>query len=92
MNYCEWAKCGDYYKNECKAFGGAIRCKTQIEAEPYANARIAARDKWWVTQMESKFFAAIRCRLFPDNCDSCSVIERCIALDWQQFKTTLEVK
>lgn len=53
---------------------------------------IAARDKWWVEQMESKFFTAIRCRLFPDNCDSCSIIERCPALSWQRFKATLEVK
>jgi hypothetical protein len=53
---------------------------------------LAARDKWWVTQMETNFMGAIGCRLFPDNCDSCSIIERCAALGWQRFKNTLEVK
>jgi hypothetical protein len=61
-------------------------CNSLNEFNDYVRTTIAARDKWWITQMETNFMAAIGCRLFPDNCDSCSIIERCTALSWQRFK------
>jgi hypothetical protein len=79
MSFQQCGKCNEIYDNVVPH-----SCKI--------DPAIAARDKWWITQMESKFFAAIGCRLFPDNCDSCSIIERCTALGWQRFKSTLEVK
>lgn len=56
MTYCEFIKCGDYTESRCKAFTGNIRCKTAIEAEPYASAcvteAIAANNKWWVDSLK----------------------------------------
>ena len=52
MNYCEFIKCGDYTGHGCKVLGGNIKCRSKYDAEPYADACVAARDKEWIAWVE----------------------------------------
>lgn len=95
MNYCEWSLCGDYTGNGCKAFGTAIQCKTKIEAEPYADARIAARDKEWEARLNELHPP---CCYDPDDitgiCSDVDTPENCPCHyeEIQQLKQSMGVK
>jgi hypothetical protein len=84
MNYCEWIKCGDYTGSDCKAWGGTMKCKTQIEAEPYASAMLSARDKWWVEMLESKGLVTCIAVSNRYECNRCPAAD--FVCEWQSFK------
>jgi hypothetical protein len=96
MNYCEWIKCGDYTGSDCKAWGGTMKCKTQIEAEPYASAMLSARDKWWVANIQKEFHQELRNSMECTsnyceqriNTEEC-LKERCLLYRWEQFKQSI---
>ena len=72
MNYCEFIKCGDYTGHGCKVLGGNIKCRLKYDAEPYADACVAARDKWWVEQIEKFIGTCLRLESSGlSTCDDC---------------------
>lgn len=78
-----------YLCDICHSYHDTTGCNTVTKPEPTKHAAdkaIAARDKWWIKQVEQIFYNAQQ----PPNCwqgpDCGTECPRCVYKDWQTLK------